>query len=549
VTALVATADARVAQAKTTRSGGSFWLAVNAIVLVAVAVVLRAWRLGNIPGLNGDEAWYGVWAVALARGESIAWWTPTGNPINLFFLLPLAALHTVFAPSVALLRSVAVASGILALAANCWLCRRAFDARTAIVSSVLLALLPINVAYSRFAWDASQSLLATVLVLYLPLAHYRKRPGTASLPVAGMIALAAAILVHPTNVFAAALVAVPIGFAWRRRAWQKLQQIAVPEKTWILIVLASVSIGLAYFAWHALRGAVARLHTGGELLAFVENYWRLFSGGTVYEYVSGVDGAAGRLAPFAWLGVLCKLLFGIPVVLGTWGMMRRLSARADEADKCLVLGWLVMLLGFFFVAGPAAIAPHFERYGICLVAPGAIVLARGLTWWIEPQQASARTAAWIMVLAGWLFPATFYLGYFDFIERTGGRSHRAFRTAEVEPKLAALRYFNAQRSLEHPARIVASEWWIYWPLAYLAADQPDVRVVSGQPWQRASEKVSPPKSEETWYIEFAGSRAEREILAHEEATGARVDRHVICGYGGQGVVSIIGPAESVGQNY
>ncbi|HEY1784011.1 MAG TPA: hypothetical protein VGG30_00635, partial [Pirellulales bacterium] len=155
--------------ATSTRSQGAFWRALaaaNLLALVAVAIGLRSWQLGNIPGLNGDEAWLGVQAEHLAAGEPIAWRTPTGNPVNLFLLLPVAALHLVFAPSVWVLRAMAVVSGVAALAANFWLCRRVFDRRVAMVSTAVLAVLPIAIAYSRFAWDASQTILATVLVLY-----------------------------------------------------------------------------------------------------------------------------------------------------------------------------------------------------------------------------------------------------------------------------------------------------------------------------------------------------------------------------------------------
>ena len=62
-----------------------------------------------------------------------------------------------------------MASGVAALGANFWLCRRIFGHRAAMVSTTVLAVMPIAIAYSRFAWDTSQTILATVLVLYLAL--------------------------------------------------------------------------------------------------------------------------------------------------------------------------------------------------------------------------------------------------------------------------------------------------------------------------------------------------------------------------------------------
>ncbi len=203
------------------RPGSPLWRAVvaaNFLALIGVALVLRGWQLGNIPGLNGDEAWLGIQAAHLAAGEPIGWRTPTGNPVNPFLLLPLAALHLIFASSVVVLRSVALASGVAALGANFWLCRRVFDRRAALVSTAVLAVLPIAIAYSRFAWDTSQTVLATVLVLYLGLSTVEREVERKKLLPApeippdwlpALLAFGAAIWIHPTNVFAVWLLVVP----------------------------------------------------------------------------------------------------------------------------------------------------------------------------------------------------------------------------------------------------------------------------------------------------------------------------------------------------
>ena len=104
----------------------------------------------------------------LLHGEPFSGRTPTGNWLNPFFFAPLVALHALAEPSFELLRITPFASGLLALVVNFFLCRRAFDLRTATISTVVLAVLPINIAYSRFAWDASQSLLFTLPVVYVP---------------------------------------------------------------------------------------------------------------------------------------------------------------------------------------------------------------------------------------------------------------------------------------------------------------------------------------------------------------------------------------------
>ncbi len=354
-------------------AGSTVGLAVNALLLLAAALWLRVWNLGNIPGINGDEAWSGVQAMRLVHGEPIAWWTPTGNPVNVFFLVPLAALHAVFSPSFALLRTVSVVSGVAALGANYGLCRRAFDRPTAIISTLLLALLPIDIAYSRFAWDASQSLLAVVLVLYLPLILLRGPGRSSGWLVATLVALGAAVWVHPTNVFAAPLVVVPAAYARRRQLVRWLRRMNVPARPGTFALLVVVAAVLAYFAWNLLTRAASRLHGPGDVGPFIANYWELLSGVTVYSYIAGLDEATGRLA---WLPVVCNVMLGGIVAVAGWGWLRRLDDGVDAVDASLLMGWIVMLGGYFLVAGPEAIAPHFERYGICLVAPAVLVAAR-----------------------------------------------------------------------------------------------------------------------------------------------------------------------------
>ena len=195
--------------------------------LLAVAVWLRCRDLGNLPGANGDEAWYGVQAELLLHGEPISWHTPTGNWLNPLWFGPQLLLHRIFQPSFGLLRVPAVVSGLLALAVNFWLCRRALGRRMATISTLILAVLPIDIAYSRLAWDASQSLLVTLPAIYGPLLAIAEPRRKVLWSTLGLAALALAIIVHPTNLFVGPIVAVCLGYAWRgelRPGWELLRR-------------------------------------------------------------------------------------------------------------------------------------------------------------------------------------------------------------------------------------------------------------------------------------------------------------------------------------
>ncbi len=235
----------RIAPRKQAKLPVFLW--ANGLALLAIGVFFRCWHLGNIPGVHGAEAWYGVQALRVASGQPIVWLTPTGNPLNLFYFLPLVALHYVLPPSVTLLRIVPLVSGVAAVAVNYLLCRRAFDVRTARVSTLILALLPLNIAYSRFGWDASQSLLATLLVIYLPLMRLCASHGRAALSAGAAFAAAAAILVHPTNLFALVLLFVPAVYVRREALDRMLRRTRLPAKSWALAALVAM-VGLCAFA-------------------------------------------------------------------------------------------------------------------------------------------------------------------------------------------------------------------------------------------------------------------------------------------------------------
>ena len=70
---------------------------------------------------------------------------------------------------------------------------------------------------------------------------------------------------------------------------------------------------------------------------------------------------------------------------------------------------------------------------------------------------------------------SFYVNYIHVLATTGGESHRTFRTSTREPKAAALDWIR-ERSAGRPdcaeTRIVAEDWWAYWPLRYLAYREP-----------------------------------------------------------------------------
>ena len=101
--------------------------------------------------------------------------------------------------------------------------------------------------------------------------------------------------------------------------------------------------------------------------------------------------------------------------------------------------------------------------------------------------------------------ATFDTQYFDEFEQRGGRSHLTFRTAGVEPKQQVFERIAVEREPNVPVLIQTSEWWLYWPLQYLAYAHDDVLVeLRSADDPRPVDQLAFPDME-TWIVEFSES--------------------------------------------
>ncbi len=426
--------------------------AIGVGAIVVAAFVARVYALGRLPGVNGDEAWYGVQALRILGGGPIDWRTPNGNLPGPLHLGILTALQAVAPPSLALLRVPAVISSVVQCGLTWAVVRRWFGGGAAAIALVLTAVLPIDVAYARFGWDPSHLGVVAIIAAHFALA------GVAW---AAAAAFAVGLAVHPTNVFLAPfLVLTFLGAEVGRSGWR-----CALRRSAVLVVLLSAALSL--LAWtttpgvasSTLAGAGERVLSPSSWVDFGALYLRFLSGDTVLEYITGSGFAAARLPAEVAVGVLLALL----VAVGA----RRLRAVAVGSEVGVVVGWLVALAAFAIVVGPDALRPHVERYGVWLVVPTVLAVTvllreladRGASW----SRACAVTAAVALLAA-----LSIGIGYFGVLERTGSISHETFWTGAAEPKGEALRLVDAESRGRGGARLVTESFWLYWPIAYLA---------------------------------------------------------------------------------
>lgn len=482
------------------------WLLIALILLAGAAFRLVA--LDRLPGINGDEAWYGVQAVSAVKGQAHAWRTASGNPLNSFFLGPLAALHAVApAPAFWKLRAPAALSGLLLVALAYPLLRRCLGRRAALLATVLLCALPVDIGYSRLGWDPSQSCLALLVCFALMLQRRHVWAG---------LAFGAAVLVHPTNIFAApaaAGIAVAAGAA-RLRAMPPARR----RRVGLIVALVAATgavLGVAVILvaaprWAALGGwngtvIVRRAVDPGGWLAFVALYGRLLSGVTLYQYVVGPVSALTLALHDAvtWLALAPVVLLG----------GRRLWRAGRWAEVGLGLGLLASLAAFYLVAGCDAIGPHRERYALFCIVPTALLAAACLAEMMQAARARRCLFLGVLLLGGvWL--ATFAVQYLLALQQHGSRSHVTFRTGPVEPKEAGLRRV-LQEAGASPAAVVAEDWWLYWPVRYLAAGSGQVRVLTPK---EAQERTAARPGERWFALGFSDGPLRRRLIEREGAT-------------------------------
>jgi hypothetical protein len=260
--------------------------------------------------------------------------------------------------------------------------------------------------------------------------------------------------------------------------------------------------------------------------------------------VAAANGALNSAADSSFAVRIGLTSLGIVVALLTafalWHSMRR---GQSLFDRWLVAAWAGCVVSFFAFAGPGAIAPHFERYAICLVAPTVVIIGRGLCWWMQPTTRFSIATAPLAIALGCGMLATFMWQYFDEFNLNGGRSHLTFRTAAIEPKAHAMACILHGRDPAVPTLVMTSEWWLYWPLQYLAYDRRDLKVEL-----RSADDPRPLDQQafanmEAWIVEFAeeeaGWQAERALAAIDRRSRYKPQKSYIYDAAGRRLLLLI----------
>jgi hypothetical protein len=391
-----------------------------------------------------------------------------------------------------------------------------------------IAVLPIQLGYARLAWDPTA--VPTVVLLALA-AAIRGRIG------ATLLAFALCLWVHPSAVFVApVLTTALLAVRWPR---DTAGQLRPPSRRALALTGLCSTALLAAGVWSFQRevlptpvlavlrgGLLARLHEGStdlySALEFALLYADFISGPTIYRYVTGSmpSGAAG-------LHVALAVAAFVAVV---WVALRRLPAATRTTDRAVALGLLLSLVGSYLAGGLEVLTPHTERYGMFLVAPTCYVLAACT----DAFAGTVRGAAFARLgaaVTGAALLGSFGVYFLSALHHVDPERHNTFRTGQVDPKQRAFEVVLARRAPARSTVVLVEDWWIYWPMRYLASDHSNLWVtIAGTRWDYRFPRdfeVPPldPENTQLFSVAWAGSRVDARFAA-----GA-LDRMDIKGYG------------------
>jgi hypothetical protein len=513
-------------------------LVCSIAALLGIAIWFRLVHLSRIPGISGDEGWWGIQALAWLAGRPYETHTTSGNPVDLFFLIPVALVHAVSAPSALALRLVPAAANLAALPIAFWFVRRVYGSTTAWMHTVALAILPTAIAHSRICQDPSQTVFWSGLVVYLGLLGLADRGRRWMCLAAAVAVLPVALWTHPTNVFIAPFLLLPIAPVVGARLPATRRGRAMLAGAAVLIVGAALVVARPTVAYLALWSpsldrpwlsiAAARLADGAQLLEFAVNNGRLFNGVTVYHYFSG---ARPFTAPY-------DLAFLLVFVAAFSGFLRRRTAGWSAMDGGLLLGCLATWAAFYLFAGPHALRPHWERWSLCLLVPGTLVLTRGLAR-LHDSLANRQAVPAGAILLALLLLSSFYANYFGEFAATGGRSHLTYVTAPTEPKRQALNLILDRSGGAAPVLIASQQWWLSLPIQYLASPFPHVAVDMAVAPEARSGFEQALRDGRVFLVEFVASREREAAHAWVRARGLEATRLIVRDAGGRDHLEVL----------
>jgi 4-amino-4-deoxy-L-arabinose transferase-like glycosyltransferase len=210
----------------------------------ALGAVLRLVALGQVPGgLNSDEASSGVEALSILQtgadlwGNRLpVWFAAWGSGMNALYTYLAVPVIWLFGLNTVTLRAVGAVLGVLTLPVAYEAAKLHFDRRTALIATLLLAVLPWHVMASRWALDSNLAPLFFTLGLYT-LGRALREGGR--WPLLAFVPWSAAIYAYPVVMYAV----IPGSVAILAIFWR---QVVAQWKPWLGGIVIATLIALPF---------------------------------------------------------------------------------------------------------------------------------------------------------------------------------------------------------------------------------------------------------------------------------------------------------------
>lgn len=458
------------------------WIILSILLLAGVSLVFRFLDLGRVPGINGDEGWYGVQVERRLAGEPYARQAPTGVLVDPFQPPTEALLIRLFGPSFLVLRLPVAIWQCVGLLAVLFLHRWVYgDWLEAALVALLLSAMPMHMGYSRFSWAPSYLLSTAALVLYPALRGTEH--GIERWPI--LLLAAGAILSmwsHLTAVMCVALVLAAVATTGRRKLAELFRERRCIAAIIALLMLAVVAGGFLAlcnisgrdpltFIASAAQSVQTLSGNPSEALSSVTIIGDLVSGRRAFQYFAGLPDTSGLIESRIAL---------VAVIVATITLLRS-SRSADRAQAVLwfLIPWALLLTGSIYrlnVYGN-------ERYVIWIVTAAAPLLVRGLFQLqsrVLPHSPRFVSAGILLAVTAFFLVQT-WTEYFRPISTGSYRmsAHRTWWTGPQEPKAQAARLI-ATEAAALPAgtltsgkkiEVYAQDWWLQYPVQYLLGNR------------------------------------------------------------------------------
>lgn len=390
---------------------------VDLTILAAILVLAAFLRLNRLDliDVRFDEASAPFLAKGIAQGNLLPVAPFSGSvathpPLYLYAL----ALPYLFTRNFMAIATYRVLLDVIAVAACWFICRRYFNARAAVIATLLFAVAPWAVQFSRKLWLAPLPMFSMVLLFGLLESVQRKNPwGWA---IAGM-GLALCIGAHLASLYLAPVVLFALIIGRKTlRVWPCVVG-ALP-----LLALAAVYLGFDSRQDFAnVRALLGASGAGGQFTLDALRFALWSSGGA---HLSDLTGNAfpfwqAQLAPvFDLIDALQMAMLVVGAVALAYSLFSR-RAPYDEWKPAIAILLLWLILPAMLQLRPAR--PLQVHYFIPLYPVPFIVVALGLDFIIRAMRTEPmrKSMAWlssgvILVIVAWQVFTT--LRFTDFIE-------------------------------------------------------------------------------------------------------------------------------------